>query len=190
MLSKAQRKDPDFLKNDDKGGNAMNSKTVEGLVGARTNMNLMNTPMRVFKEARRKGDTAAMERAMGYVGEFSDKAEEYKTEADKGMEDDAREAREKAKLQREEAIQKRREEREKQEEKIEENRNAETNTDAKETKGCLLEISEEGKVLLKDNVDSDGTGSGEINTAKESVTYTKTGETVPSVQGASISVSV
>lgn len=163
----------------------MNTKTMEGLVGARTNMNLMNTPMRVFKEARRKGDTATMERAMGYADEFSDKAEDYKTEADKGMEEDAREAREKAKLQREEAIQERREEREKLEDRIEGNRNADTNTDT-------VEISEEGKVLLKDNVDSGGTGSDEIkmNAVKEPVTYTKTGETVPVEQEASISVSV
>ena len=163
----------------------MNTKTMEGLVGAKTNMNLLNTPMRVYKEARRRGDTATMERAMGYVGEFSDKAEDYKAEADKGMEEDAREAREKAKLQREEAIQKRREEREKLEERIEENRNADTNTDT-------VEISEEGKVLLKDNVDSGSTGSDEIkmDAVKEPVTYTKTGETVPSEQGASISVSV
>ncbi|MDE7251191.1 MAG: hypothetical protein K2N82_15205 [Lachnospiraceae bacterium] len=163
----------------------MNTKTMEGIVGARTNMNLMKTPMRVFKEARCKGDTATMERAMGYVGEFSDKAEEYKAEAEKGMEEDAREAREKAKLQREEAIQKRREEREKLEEKIEENRNSNTKTDA-------VEISEEGKVLLKDNMDSDSTGSDKIkmDAVKEPITYTKTGETVPSEQGASISVSV
>lgn len=163
----------------------MNTKTMEGLVGARTNMNLVNTPMRVFKEARRKGDTATMERAMGYADEFFSKAEDYKAEADKGMEEDAREAREKEKLQREEAIQKRREEREKLEERIEENRNADTNTDT-------VEISEEGKVLLKDNVDSGSTGSDEIKTdaGKEPVIYTKTGETVPSEQGASISVSV
>ena len=163
----------------------MNTKTMEGLVGARTNMNLMNTPMRVFKEARRKGDTATMERAMGYADEFSGKAEDYKAEADKGMEEDAREAREKEKLQREEAIQKRREEREKLEERIEENRNADTNTDT-------VELSEEGKVLLKDNVDSGSTGSDEIKTdaGKEPVTYTKTGETVSAEHEASISVSV
>ncbi len=170
----------------------MNTKTMEGLVGAKTNMNLLNTPMRVFKEARRKGDTATMERAMGYVGEFSDKAEEYKAEADKGMEEDAREAREKAKLQREEAIRKRREERKKLEERIEENRDADTNTDTKETKACLLEISEEGKVLLKDNMDSGSTVLTETKTdaIKEPVTYTKTGESVPAEQEASISVSV
>ena len=159
----------------------MNTKTMEGLVGARTNMELRDTPMRVFKEARRKGDIATMERAMGYVGEFSDKAEEYKAEADKGMEEDAREAREKAKLQCEEAIKKRKEECE----KLEENREIDSNTD-------LVEISEEGKGLLRDNVDSNSTcpGKRKIDTKKEPVTYTKTGEAVLAGQGVSISHSV
>lgn len=168
----------------------MHTKTMEGLVGARTNMNLMNTPMRVFKEARRKGDTGAMERAMGYVGDFSDKAEDYKAEADKGMEEDAKEARKKAELQREEAVRKRREEREKLEAEIEENRNADT----KETKGCLLEISEEGKVLLKDNPGTDAVGAEtdavKSDTVKEPVTYTKTGDAVPMEQETGISVSI
>lgn len=166
----------------------MNSKTMEGLVGARTNMNLMDTPMRVFKEARRKGDTETMERAMGYACNFSDKAEDYKAKADKGMEEDAKEAREKAKAQREEAIQKRREDREKLEEKIEESRDADT----KATNACRLEISEEGKVLLKDSIDSDGAVSAEIkaDTVKDPVTYTKAKETVPAEQSTSISISV
>ena len=150
-------------------------------------MNLMNTPMRVFKEARRKGDTATMERAMGYVGDFYDKAEDYKAEADKGMEEDAKEAREKAELQREEAVQKRREEREKLEAKIEENRNADTNADT-------VEISEEGKVLLKDNLDTDAVGVEtdvvKSDAVKEPVTYTKAGDAVPMEQETSISVSV
>lgn len=163
----------------------MHTKTMEGLVGARTNMNLMNTPMRVYKEARRKGDTETMERAMGYVGECSDRAEEYKAEADEGMKKDAEETRRIAEEQREEAIQKRREEREKLEERIEENRNADTNTDT-------VEISEEGKVLLKDSTDMDNTASSETKTdvAKEPVTYTKTGEAVPAEQESNISVSV
>ena len=165
----------------------MHTKTMEGLIGARTNMNLMNTPMRVFKEARRKGDTETMERAMGYVGDFSDKAEEYKAEADKGMEEDAKEAREKAELQREEAVQKRREEREKLEAKIEENRNADTNADT-------VKISEEGKVLLKDNLDTDAVGVEtdvvKSDAVKEPVTYTKAGDAVPMEQETSISVSV
>lgn len=165
----------------------MHTKTMEGLIGARTNMNLMNTPMRVFKEARRKGDTETMERAMGYVGDFSDKAEEYKAEADKGMEEDAKEARKKAELQREEAVQKRREEREKLEAKIEENRNADTNADT-------VEISEDGKVLLKDNLDTDAVGVEtdvvKSDAVKEPVTYTKAGDAVPMEQETSISVSV
>ena len=165
----------------------MHTKTMEGLIGAMTNMNLMNTPMRVFKEARRKGDTETMERAMGYVGDFSDKAEEYKAEADKGMEEDAKEARKKAELQREEAVQKRREEREKLEAKIEENRNADTNADT-------VEISEEGKVLLKDNLDTDAVGVEtdvvKSDAVKEPVTYTKAGDAVPMEQETSISVSV
>lgn len=165
----------------------MHTKTMEGLIGARTNMNLMNTPMRVFKEARRKGDTETMERAMGYVDDFSDKAEEYKAEADKGMEEDAKEARKKAELQREEAVQKRREEREKLEAKIEENRNADTNADT-------VEISEEGKVLSKDNLDTDAVGVEtdvvKSDAVKEPVTYTKAGDAVPMEQETSISVSV
>lgn len=170
----------------------MNTKTMEGLAGARTNMNLVNTPMRVFREARCKGDTATMERAMGYAGEFSDKAEDYKAEADKGMEEDAREAREKAKLQSEEAVRKRREEREKLEEKIEEKMAENRNADTQETKACLLEISEEGKVLLKDGMDSDSTSHDEIKAGavRQPVTYTKTGETVPAEQETSISISV
>jgi len=167
------------------GGGAMNTKTMEGLVGARANMNLLNTPFRVYKEARRKGDTGKMEQAMGYMSAFYKAAYEYKEEAEEGTKEDAEETRKIAEKQREEAIRKRREEREKLEERIEENRNAGTNADT-------VEISEEGKVLLQDNVDSGSTGSVEIKTdaVKEPVTYTKTGETVSLEQGASISVSV
>ena len=54
----------------------MHTKTMEGLIGARTNMNLVDTPMRVYKEARRKGDLGAMERAMGYAKEKLEREEE------------------------------------------------------------------------------------------------------------------
>lgn len=155
----------------------MNTKTMEGLVGARTNMNLLNTPMRVYKEARRKGDTATMERAMGYACECSERAEEYKAKADKGMEEDARDAREKAKLQREEAIRKCKEEREKREESIDDSIEQSRNADAKETSPSSHKISEEGKALSKE-------------TAQEPVGYTKTGEAIKAASGASISVSV
>ena len=163
----------------------MHVKTMEGLIGARTNMELLNTPFRVFKEARRKGDTAKMEQAMGYMGDFHEDAYEYKEKADEGMKKDVEETRKIAEAQREEAIEKRREERKKLEEQIEEKRNSDTDTDT-------VEISEEGKVLLKDTTGLDSMDSDVTKTdaAKEPVTYTKTGETVSEEQGPSISVSV
>lgn len=170
----------------------MHTKTMEGLIGARTNVDLMDTPMRVYREARRKGDTGKMERAMEYVGDFSAKAEEYKEKADEGMKEDAEETRKIAKEQREEAVRKRREEREKLEKKIEENRNGDAAKDTKETTACLLEISEEGKVLLKDSTGLDNTASGKTKTdiVKDPITYSKTGETVWAEQNTSTSISV
>ena len=96
----------------------MNTKTMEGLIGAGKNIELANTPMRVYKEARRKGDLATMERTMGYAGEFAVKADEYRAQADQGTQEEAKENRKKAELERKEAIRNRREEREKPEQEI------------------------------------------------------------------------
>lgn len=160
------------------GGDRMHTKTMEGLIGARTNMNLVNTPMRVYKEARRKGDLGAMERAMGYASDFAGKAEEYKAEADEGMKKEAEEAKEKKKLELEEELEQRREERKEEKEKLEQ-------TDT-------VELSEEGNVLLKENTDLDGTEPSAVdsNAGKEMVFYTSTGTVSPAQQGANISVSV
>ena len=116
----------------------MHVKTMAGLTGARTNMELARVPMRVYKEARRRGDLSAMERAMGYAGEYSKKAESYRKETMEGMKEDAKEAREKEKAEREKAIEKRKLEREETQERIEriQNENADT-----------VEISQEGKAL-------------------------------------------
>ena len=149
----------------------MNTKTMEGLIGAGTNMELVNTPMRVFKEARHRGDTATMERAMDYANEFTDKAAAYKVKAEEGTREDVKEARKEAEQAREEAIEKRREERRKQAEELtarrEENRKstegiAENASESKATQGAAgqtgnamdnitdtVEISEEGKILSK-----------------------------------------
>lgn len=165
----------------------MNTKTMEGLVGASTSINLLDTPFKVYKEARQKGDTGTMERAMGYVGEFSGKAEKYKAEADEGMKEDAKEAREKAELERERMIQKRREERQEFEKRTEENRSKDT-----------VELSEAGKELLKDNgdlgsADSDSSVSAEIRTdavKTEPVIYTKDGGAALSSEGTGVNISV
>ncbi|MDE6846549.1 MAG: hypothetical protein K2J99_12405 [Lachnospiraceae bacterium] len=139
----------------------MHTKTMEGLIGARANIDMTNVPMRVYKEARRKGDLATMERAMGYVNDFESKAYQYKDEADEGMKEEAKEAREKEELAREEAIEKRREERKELESQREQKRieNAENTTapatdenlskdeDTVSPKIDTVEISSEGQSM-------------------------------------------
>lgn len=163
----------------------MNTRTMEGLVGARTNINEMNTPMRVFKEARRRGDTATMDRAMGYACDFAGEADEYKAEADEGMKEEVKEVREKEKTEREKAVEKRREERRKQEEGIEEGRAADTGADT-------LEVSAEGEALLKNSMDSDKADSSVIknDTGKQPVIYTKTGEAGKALKAPDVSISI
>lgn len=162
----------------------MHAKTMEGLAGASMSMKLMNTPIRVYKEAERRGDTAVMERAMGYASDFADKAEDYQKTTEKGMKEDAKEAREKAKAEQENAIQKRREQREELEKRKEENRKGDTDA---------MSISESGKVVLSDKSDPDNSISAQETADSikmESVIYTKTGEATGDKPGANISVSV
>ena len=167
----------------------MHTKTMEGLAGASTNMKLLNTPFRVYKDAERRGDTAVMERAMGYVGEFADKAEDYQKTAEKGMMEDAREAREKAKAEQEKVIQKRKEERKEQEKRIAESRNGDTDT---------VSISESGKAAsdgksasLQAGTDNDMSVEETVDASKmEPVIYTKTGETAKLEPSTNISVSI
>lgn len=155
----------------------MQAKTMEGLLGARINMDMTATPMRVFKEARRKGDTATMERAMGYVNEFSDTAEQYKAEADEGMKEDAKEAREQAEKEREESMEKRRLEREKTEEKTAERR--ETDGQSVQERQDRVEISEEGRTLLREEAGAasaaEGTTGADAPAVGEPVLYTSAG---------------
>ena len=159
----------------------MNTKTMEGLIGARTNMDLVNTPMRVYKEARRKGDLGTMERAMGYVNDFEDKAGEYKNVADEGMKEEAKDLREKEKLELEETIEKRREERKELEEKTSANKGSDT-----------VEISEEGKALLDENIDLERTTyvTSNSETASEAVLYTSAGGVSQNEQSVEVSVSI
>lgn len=167
----------------------MHTKTMEGLAGANMSMKLMNTPMRVYKEAERRGDTAVMERAMGYACDFADKAKDYQKTTEKGMEEDAKEARDKAKTEQENAIRKRKEEREELEKRIAESRKEDTDT---------VSISENGKAALDGKTDSVQTGADNGVSIEETadaikmepVIYTKTGEALKSESGINISVSV
>jgi hypothetical protein len=58
-----------------------NTDMMEALLGAVMNMKLADVAYGVYKQAETKGDTSTMERAMGYVGEFQRKANEYVKEA-------------------------------------------------------------------------------------------------------------
>ena len=167
----------------------MNTKTMEGLSGASANMKLVNTPMRVFREAKRRGDTATMERAMGYAGQFFNKAEEYKNKAGEGTREEAEEIRERAEEETKEIIEKRKEEREKLEERIETGKETGKETD-KETD--TVEISEEGRILLEQNSNLYKTDYQGKKPAgyKEAVIYNKTGETVQQVQDINIPASI
>ncbi len=167
----------------------MHTKTMEGLAGASTNVKLLNTPFHVYKDAERRGDTAVMERAMGYVGEFAEKSEDYQKKAEKGMKEDAKEAREKAKTEQENAIRKRKEEREEQEKRIAESRNEDTDT---------VSVSESGKAALDEKTDLIQTGADNSISVEETadavktepVIYTKTGEALTPESGTNLSVSV
>ena len=134
----------------------MHTKTMEGLIGARTNMDMTNVPMRVFKEARRKGDTATMERAMGYVNDFEDRAYQYKDTAEEGMKQEAEEAKEKAKQKLEETIEKRREERKELETQREQERIA-----AQKEKETAATPNKTDSVEKTVNSSTDGSISGE-----------------------------
>lgn len=167
----------------------MHVKTMEGLTGASMNMKMLNTPLRVYKDAERRGDTAVMERAMGYVGEFSEKAEDYQKKADEGMKEERKEAREKAKTEQENAIQKRREEREEQEKRIAESRKDDADTvGVRESKGGASD-GETDTVLSGKG--SSTSAEKPVDTVKtEPVIYTKSGGTSKPESGTNLSVSV
>lgn len=127
-------------------------------------MELARVPMRVYKEARRRGDLSAMERAMGYTVEFREQAEDYSEKAQEGMEEDARLAGEKAELQRQQMAEERRAERERLESLRAEDgaqakgtgevRAESANVETEKTKQVpsindTVEISREGKALLE-----------------------------------------
>lgn len=97
----------------------MIAKTAEGLIGANNAINVMNTPMKVFKEARARGDKATMDRAMDYVEKSHDEVWEKKYSTDEGLRQEAEENKLKAEQAREELTERIRESREALEEKTE-----------------------------------------------------------------------
>ena len=159
---------------------------MEGLIGARTNMDLTKVPMRVYKEARLRNDYATMERSMGYVKAFESTAYDYKDKADEGMEEETRENKEQEKLELQQDIEEHREERKELEEQAEAKRKEDcvkdptksdtvnatenTATDPIPTPIDTIEISPAGKALL----DQSNAGTQVIaseNASKQPILY-------------------
>lgn len=153
----------------------MNMKTVEGLVGARSNINLSDTAMGVYRQAAQKGDTATAERALGYAGDMADQAEAYETKAEEGMKADAKEQKEKAKADQEKIIEKRKEDQKELETRIEQSRNPD---------GDTIEISGDGKPVFAETAGTEATGSGDAASGAGTqemppVVYNSAGEVSP-----------
>lgn len=111
---------------------------MEGLIGASNNIKMVDVPMRIYREAERKGDTATMERAMGYASEFTQKAYDYKEKAQDELIKELKEERKELEEKRKEEL----------EEKQEERKEIKA-----EKEGVEIEISEEGYELDKENMD-------------------------------------
>ena len=126
----------------------MKAGSMQGLIGANVNMKLTRTPMRVFKEAELRGDTETMKRAMGYVEDFQEKAHECSDKAQNEIGKELKEERREQDIRREQAIE-RKEDAEEFTEKIRKN-NKPDQTDS-------VEISEEGKIVLKNNSQTEET---------------------------------
>ena len=181
----------------------MNMKTMDGLIGARMNIDMMDVPIRVYKEARLKGDTATMERAMDYAGKCSDKAWEYEAKADEGMKEEAKEEREKAKEKAQEELEERIEKR-KEEQKAEaealvekmQGNGGEKTTDVPQTKpdgedGPDSGTGTEGEAAQEGGTDAATEPVKMEMPDKKPVLYTSTGQakTMPE-QGPGINISV
>ena len=150
----------------------MIAKTAEGLLGANNAMNVIRTPMKVFKEARARGDKETMDRAMGYVEKSHDEAWEKKYAADEGLKQEAEENKLKAEQEREELAQRIRENRDELENRIEESGNgietvvSEGGTGESETEGDALTEAVTAAVSAK----------AAEPAQTDPVTYTRSGE--------------
>lgn len=176
----------------------MNTKTMEGLAGASTSIGMVATPLSVAKDAERKGDTARMQRAMGYVARMTDQAEGYGEKAKEGMKLDAEEAKKQEKLRQENLEEKRKAERKEQEKRLEEQREQkaqENGTPAPITD--TAQISEAGKQMAGSSAPAAGTpetagsiASGGAGSPSADVTYNTSGEAVAAPEGAGQNVDV
>ena len=169
----------------------MIARTAEGLIGANAAVKEIRTPMKVYKEARARGDDATMKRAMGYVDKFNGDAWEHKAKADEGLKQEAVEAKEKARLDREELEQRLKENRRETEKRIEEARNGENAAEA--AVNAVQNTSEDGKTELENPLEAAEAATKETEAAADliaPVTYTKDGAAKPADTEIKFSVTV
>ncbi len=150
---------------------------MEGLIGASVNMKLSETPMRIYREAERRGDTAMMERAMGYVSDFQEEAQKYSDKAQEELAKELKEERREQELKRDQAIEKRREEAKEYKEKLKESNKSDIQ------KADSVEISEEGKMVLENNAKTKEPTAVVENTDVK--VYTSEGKPMPTGAGLS-----
>ncbi len=122
----------------------MKAGSMEGLIGADVNLKMSQTPMRVYREAERRGDTEVMKRAMGYVTNFQETAHEYSDRSQEELAGELKEEREEQEARLEQARERKKEAKEYAEKTQENNTPIEPQTDR-------VEISKEGEVALKNN---------------------------------------
>ncbi len=147
----------------------MKAGSMEGLIGANVNMKLSNTPMRVYKEAELRGDTKVMKRAMEYVTDFQEKAQKYSNKAQEELAKELKEERKEQEIRREQTLEQKEEAKE-YIEKIQENNKSDI------SKTDSIEISEEGKKILKNNSQTEQSALVVQNTDVKM--YTKEGKTI------------
>lgn len=145
----------------------MNVQMMDGLLGASSHIKLAGTPMSVYHQASAEGDTEKMKRALGYTSECAEKASKYQEKLDEGMKAEAKDEREKAKLEQEAAIEKRREEHKRAEESTGPDRPQEADR---------VQISQAAKAALKNSQPVEAAEP----VSSEPVIYTPAGE-VPAV---------
>lgn len=165
----------------------MIAKTAEGLIGASAAVKEIRTPLKVFKEARNKGDTATMERSMGYISNFNADAWEHKERTENGLKEEAVEAKEKAQLEREELAQRIKENREESEKRLEEASEGVVDT---ETSGKTDGFEEGSSELQNPYGEGETTKTEQAAETGAPVTYTKTGTVKPASVDVQFSVSV
>ena len=162
----------------------MKAGTMEGLIGASQNAKMTNVPMRVYREAERKGDLSTMERAMGYAADCQQKAEEYSEKAKKALAEEQKEEREELEKRIEaKRAEKKEAEKEKTEKAEEKNKN-------QNGKWVEIDISEEGKALAEGSSSGVTAATTVLNDADVSVSYNKQGVSGTESRASEISVTV